>query len=115
MGIWPDAQMSEFLRGARAAGTNTLIDDLREAMSVLHPRERFKLWSSQLSFRETKIKFDMLQKQTAWKTPMEICIELERPLLAGYYWKPKELHPVVKAFQWESCTHLGLSPEEMIP
>lgn len=108
MGLLAQAEVAKLLESCQQIDSDVLLDDLREKMAVLNAREKWRLRTSQLSDRHVQIRWKCLREQTAWKTPMEICVEIDRPLLAGYWWRETDLHPVVKAFQWESCEKLGL-------
>lgn len=114
MGVLEQAEVDDFLRRASKGNTNTLIDDLREHMALLPERERTRVTSG-LTDHEAEIWWYELRKQTAFLSPMGICVQLDRPLLAGYRWDESSLHPVVKAFHWESCLKLGLDPDGRVP
>ena len=104
-----DNIQQQFLYGATNDGitANDLLDDLREGMSV------FRAHHKPTNFEGS---WDELVRRTAFKTPLEICVELNVPLIL---WDEEEgfegkLHPVIIAAQRRSCELIGWPLDEVL-
>lgn len=102
-----DAQ-EEFLLNANEAGTNELLDDLRESMAVFDDVWR-KSWYEHSGMRSSCFGWNCLRRKTAWCTPLQICARLQVPLIHFHEdWILPSLHPVIEAAQAQSLRNLGI-------
>lgn len=97
----------EFLESTEDECLDVLIDDLREAMAVFPNRLR-REWENNASYRlgengTVSWSWSRFRRLTAWKTPLEICELVGRPLIACEI-DPRRMHPVVVAAQRQSLT-----------
>lgn len=104
----PPQTAMDFLQNASEHATSDeLIDDLREVMTVFDDvwRSSWLDWSGLRSYR---FGWKRLQRETAFRTPLQICEQLRVPLITfevSQEW-PK-IHPVIDAAQMESLRRLG--------
>lgn len=100
-------QQEQFLHDASEAGTNELLDDIRETMTVFDDTWR-KGWYEWSGIRTNRFGWNCLRQDTAWRTPLEICARLQVPLIAwDEDWILPQLHPVIEAAQTQSLRNLG--------
>lgn len=106
--LGPKAQ-AEFLEAASNGdvSSNQLIDDLREGMGMFQVHHRSNLHEGS---------WEDLVRRTAFKTPLEICAELNVPLIL---WDEEDefrgqLHPVIIAAQRESLRLIGWPQDEVL-
>lgn len=103
----PD-QQELFLMNACDVGTNELIDDLRESMTVFNDTWR-KSWYENSEMRSSRFGWNRLRRETAWCTPLQICARLQVPLIFfNEDWVLPSLHPVIEAAQAQSLRNLGI-------
>ena len=106
--LGPKAQ-AKFLEAASNGGvtSNELIDDLREGMALFQIHHRSNLHEGS---------WNDLVRRTAFMTPLEICVELNVPLIL---WDEEDefrgkLHPVIIAAQRRSCELIGWPLDEVL-
>lgn len=96
LGLLSDEQAVRFLLSAEACPQDILIDDLREAMTVLPRLHRYTMEEGRR--RKGSHSFAKLREVSAWATPWEIGLRLRAPLLKGYDIDIWHTPPVVMAF-----------------
>ena len=97
-GMLEQPDLVSFLMSAAEVDNNTLIDDLREKMAVFGISSKH-WWVTQGQFTHFDLTFEQFKQRTSWKTPLEICVEFQRPLILGPDpdWEFPFLHPVIYA------------------
>ncbi|NBB81131.1 MAG: hypothetical protein GVY36_17110 [Verrucomicrobia bacterium] len=96
-----------FLHNAsEQASADGLIDDLREVMTVFDDAWR-QTWLDCSGLRVYRFGWKRLQRETAFRTPLQICERLGVPLITfdiSQEWP--EIHPVIEAAQTESLRRM---------
>lgn len=103
----PDTAMDFLQNASEEASSDELIDDLREVMTVFDDVWR-KPWLEWSGLRSYRFGWKRLQRETAFRTPLQICEQLRVPLIAfevSQEWP--DIHPVIDAAQMESLRRLG--------
>lgn len=100
-----------FLDEANEAGLNTLLDDLRECMTIF-PYSYKGIWRKNAPYRFGWT-WEEFRTATAWKDPLAICEVIGLPLLAVLEeHELRRVHPVIYAAHVSSCRRLELFPED---
>jgi len=99
-------QTEDFLAAASTESSDILLDDIREHMAVFSDYWR-EGWMTNADYRNRRLSWRILKEQTSWKTPLEICKVVRRPLVTWPEYDPNiELHPVIRAAQIQSLKQL---------
>lgn len=94
-----------FLEVASEESTNVLIDDLQEHMAVFPADYRLVLRATPSHRLTPAWPWEEFRAVTAWRSPIEICRLIGRPLVTIQVdWQ--KVHPVIRAAQASSFTWL---------
>lgn len=106
-GLLSQEEAMELLTQSRHLGDDLMVKRLSEPMT------EFPVCGIYFVNNDSERSDEELRSVCRGRTPLEISKALERPLLAGYHWKPSWLHPVVRRAWEASCHSLGLDPQMM--
>ena len=97
-------QVEGFLEEASEQPANTLLDDLREHMTVF-PSQRRRDWEENATYR-SRWSWDSFRQTSAWQSPLSICLRIRQPLITTpVRWR--EVHRVIVAAQVQSLRQIG--------
>lgn len=103
-----EQQQAAFLVNANGQPLNTLLDDLRETMTVFPDTYRVT-WILHAPYHGSW-SWGKFRELSAWRTPLELCDLVGLPLIQWPRGKPlvQQLHPVITAAHVASCQRIGL-------
>lgn len=110
-GMLPESMMLDFLETTLDEPSDLLIDDLREAMAVFPDHQRHG-WEATADYRvrlngSVAWSWKRFRAESAWKTPLEICHLVRRPLVPADV-DYRRMHEVVAAANESSIRDLGI-------
>jgi hypothetical protein len=97
-------QVGAFLEEASEQSANTLLDDMREHMTVF-PSQCRRDWEENASYRN-RWSWDSFRQSSAWQSPLSICLRIRQPLITTpVRWR--DVHRVIVAAQVQSLRQIG--------